>query len=352
MSESEMYPYRVFVSYSHDDKDKAMRVVERLRDLKARPLWDPEVHPGVPFSEQIREMVSFAHVFLPLLTERSRSRPWVHQEIGYAMALGVPVLPLGLGQLPEGMPEKVQALMVDTELRDLGKRLTGQVIQNVVSRAQEEMTYTPLLCAPHPEDRTLLLNEYARAVLRLGETGRIRHAAPFGTFTLPDRPPADPLWDRRDGPHKRSQWLRSWFRKERCVMEAHAKASGCDLILYPFAAKERLDTDGGLARLEVLTDFLDRMEDDKVRVVIREESIRGNLLIVGDWFVAETVSPSQGRGFLHTIITRHAPTVLERVRRFDKDFEESLSDPSSSRGAAREKVLALRRKVETRIAPR
>lgn len=74
-----MYPYRVVVSYSHNDLGKAQQVVKSLKRIGARPLWDPQVEPGTHFSDAIKEMISFAHVCLPLLTESSIARPWDHR---------------------------------------------------------------------------------------------------------------------------------------------------------------------------------------------------------------------------------------------------------------------------------
>ncbi len=38
------HPFRVFVSYSHGDRNKARRVVDALGELGLRPLWDEDIH--------------------------------------------------------------------------------------------------------------------------------------------------------------------------------------------------------------------------------------------------------------------------------------------------------------------
>lgn len=35
-----MYPFRVFVSYAHADRELALRLVETLRRLGLEPVWD------------------------------------------------------------------------------------------------------------------------------------------------------------------------------------------------------------------------------------------------------------------------------------------------------------------------
>ncbi len=85
---------RVFISYSHKDKDLARKVAKALDDNNIVPLWDEDLIPGSGFHEQIKDYISQSHIIMPILTELSSERIWVHQEIGYAMALHIPVLPL------------------------------------------------------------------------------------------------------------------------------------------------------------------------------------------------------------------------------------------------------------------
>jgi len=68
------------------------------------------------------------------------------------------------------------------------------------------------------------------------------------------------------------------------------------------------------------------MPSDKARVVVQKAEIRDNLLLVGDWYLAHSISPRKGRGYLQTVFSRHAPTVLEKMEQFDEEFEESLRD--------------------------
>jgi hypothetical protein len=69
------------------------------------PMWDEYFAFGHGFHDQIRNFVAHAHVFLPVLTATSDQRKWVHQEIGYAMTLNVPVLPVAVGTAgQEAMP--------------------------------------------------------------------------------------------------------------------------------------------------------------------------------------------------------------------------------------------------------
>ncbi len=425
-------PYRVFISYSHDDRVIAEIVEEHLREIGVTPMWDPLVLPGASFSDELRDMISFAHVFLPILTPGSDGRPWVHQEIGYAMALGTPVLPLSFGALPPGMADRLQALTISEEpvarcqtavstavagsgaapalalpddqretLKDaLQAKLTMAEIQDAVALYQGTQTALPVLCAPEPEDRTLMLIEHLVAIFRHNKSAeqrqgarcatqeggvargvRIRHEAPFGTLSLPNAPASDKIWRCRDGLSRRSSdWLRARFRRERVWTEKHVHEGGCDLILHPEArhgsapvtAKDADQRQGTLkaeafkcserTRLKVLIEFVVHMRQfvaknpelgkDFCRIIVSDKIYPGNTLIAGDWFVAETVTPSEGRGFQHTIITRHAPTVSERAKQFDADFQALLEKQKLIKpGASRKQALKDLRKRLAGLGP-
>ena len=136
-------------------------------------------------------------------------------------------------------------------------------------------------------------------------------------------------------------------RAERTLLEQHARAEGCDLVIDPAFRLDNRGPGARSARLRTLMEFLESMPDDKVRVAVRPRMRPGNLLIVGDWFIAESLTPAPGAGFLQTVFTRHAPTVLERVKQFDDEFEDLLKetgiDAKSSRPAA---VAAIKEELQ------
>ena len=153
-----MYPYRVFVSYSRQEKRLAQTVQEHLVSdaIGACPMSDREIWAGTPFDEDIARQISFAHVFIPILTSASETRPWVHQEIGYAMGLGVPILPLALDELPKGMAERIQAVKVRPDLSDLGDKLTSEALDRVVSSSQKKSA-AMFRCGDRLYERTKIL---------------------------------------------------------------------------------------------------------------------------------------------------------------------------------------------------
>ena len=119
------HPYRIFISYSHADLALAERLQAYLAAINTMPVLDKDISVGMRFSEEIRTKISYAHVFISILTKRSKMSPWVHQELGYALGLGLPVLPLALDELPAGMAQEIQALRIAPDMQDLEQRLTA-----------------------------------------------------------------------------------------------------------------------------------------------------------------------------------------------------------------------------------
>lgn len=346
------YPYRVFISYSSEAEVQAGRVEKRLKQLGAVVLSMRRLRPGQPFTREIRDMISFSHLFVwvfqkskvkkrEVSTQRKRRRllgrdNWINQELGFATALGVPVVPISFGGgKPVGLAATVQALMLDIKARrkDLDRELGKGDLSRLVESHKSLTRLVPVLAAPNSQERTKSLisnmarvNQLSAAAQPTPPPAKIRHAAAFGTLSLPVEPPEDEVWKKRYGPHGRSAAEQSDYWRERQMTEALAAVGGCDLLLHPCSVEKPYPLpDGWRVRVAALIAFLERASvwPVRCRVVVSRDAIPGNVLIVGDWFVAESVSPT-GRGFRDTIITRHAPSVLRRIDLFDATFETEL----------------------------
>ncbi len=336
--------FRIFVSYSHEDRGLVERLVEVLEETGLTVLCDWSIDVGMPFTDAIKSLITHAHLFMPLVTETARRRPWVHQEIGYAMARSIPILPVVVAgtELPGEMIAQLQAIVVEPDLSDLPERLAAANLEALVlprPAPPEDMVKV----AYWPEERTDWMAQYADRVVEMGHYGKLRQKGAFSSFCLPDRHVSDPVWQKRDGNRVRSDHYHHLQRLERQALERHARRAGCRLIIDPtldVSAKGPCVTS---TRLATLLEFVESMPDDRLQIATSCRALSGSLTIVGDWFVAESVTPRPG-GYVQTVFDWHAPTALRRARQFDREFEEVCEQngiaPGDSRRAAMAEIRA------------
>jgi hypothetical protein len=157
-----MHSYRVFIRYSHSDRHFVERLVEALDKASVTPLWDNDLLPGTGFSDQIQSFIINSHVLMPFITTASAERPWLHQEIGFAIALGKPVLPVILGGLPLGIISGIQAVQLREDLADAPIKLLAEYIRRLVDGMPDRPASYE--CPEDNTRRALLLARYADSV--------------------------------------------------------------------------------------------------------------------------------------------------------------------------------------------
>jgi hypothetical protein len=350
MPSEKSYPFRVFVSYSHEDKKLASKVVAVLRKMGMVPIWDEHITPGAPFSDAIKGLIAHSHVFLPLITETSMNRPWVHQETGYAMALDIPVLPVAVGKLPDQMIAQLEAVQVTPGLRDLQSRLNEVDFEEVVFPGPPRPRSSTEV-ADHPEDRARMLAASANRVMQYGVCGHLRQRAAYSSLCIPDQDLTDLIWDCREGTRKQGAFHRHYMREERVALERHARAKGCSLVMDPTFPLSQREPNTTRAHLSVLLEFLESMPDRACKVAITSKALQGNITIVGDWFVADSVAARRRVGYRQTVFHWHAPTVLQRVREFDREFDGYLRQQGCRPTASRRAAISRIAQILTELGP-
>src|SRR5262245_22099507 len=95
--------YRVFISYAHEDKGFVLQLAKLFTAIGVEALWDEKLTPGQKFNEVIRSYIEYSDVLVAVVSPDAETSGWVNAEIGYALALHVPVLPIALGRIPTGM---------------------------------------------------------------------------------------------------------------------------------------------------------------------------------------------------------------------------------------------------------
>ena len=340
--------YRVFISYSHSDRALAEQIAAVLRRNRLEPMWDRNFAFGHGFHEQIRLYIAHAHVFLPLLTQESDARKWAHQEIGYAMALHIPVLPIAVGNWPGEMLQQIHAVSLEPDkLGDSQEILTEATITRLLGRhAQEAALYT---CADLPDSRAQMMADYAEDVLALGYYGLVRQKGGLSSLHIPTQTIGHGVWKQRYGRLPRSEEHCRLQRRERIALGKHADVAGCRLIINPTLRFERYGPKARLCRLQCLRAFMEQMPDDRCQVAIKcPMPHTESMTLVGDWYAAESRSAEVGKGYFQTTFTRHAPTVIEKVSEFDYEFDELLTcDHAESRKAA---IVAIKEEESKTLA--
>jgi hypothetical protein len=345
-----MHRFRVFVSHSHEDYGLAKKMVTALRRMRLEPLWDEHIQPGRPFSDEIKGLIAHSHIFLPLITEHSIGRPWVHQETGYAMALNIPVLPVAIGRLPGEMIAHLEAVRVKKDLSDLRSQIKQIDLEQVVfpspSRSEAMVSVEDW-----PEDRARAIADAAEHVARLGSFGRVRHRGALSSFCIPDRDVKSQVWKCREGKMRRSDYYRQLQREERQALELHARKAGCSLIVDVAFRYKTQGPRATRARLATVLGFLESMPDERVQVALTPRARKGNVIIVGDWFVAESRVPRAGIGYEQTVFNWHAPTVLRWARQFDQEFSEFREAVGVPREKTRRFAISQIRKELDKLRP-
>jgi hypothetical protein len=337
---------RVFISYSHQDRELVEKVEQVLRENGLETLWDKNFEFGVGFTEQIKNCISHAHVFMPIITPASSY--WVHQEIGYAMALNVPVLPVCRGQLPAGLASELHAVPLSDDPAMWKKQLSRETFVRL-ARPYQSAFYPLYECAEKLEHRTMMMVKYAQSVWQLGERSDVwvRQKGGLSSFHIPDVPFNHFFWRWRYGP-RLNEFRCEIQRQERQVLEKHARRSGASLIIDPTLTFRAYGELAMTARYYVLLNFLESLPDEGVIVASltkKHEHREHHITIVGDWFMAEAAYAHRDRGIRQTIFTRHAPSVRSHIEQFEEELhhllEEEAIAPKDSRRAALAKIKTL-----------
>ena len=338
------HSYRAFVSYSRSDINIVRRLVGVLRGEGVAPMWDDDLLPGSGFSDQIQSFIANSHVLVPVLTPASAERPWLHQEIGFAIALGKPVLPIALGGgIPQGIIGGIQAVELRDDLADAATKLRGELFYALMAPLREHpVTYQ---CTEDNLRRAKLLAHYAQTVLDIRHYGRVRQMASLTTFALPDRGGTDPAWRRCFQGTPADLSLFDALRDERAALLAHAQKAGCRLIIDPVERLESVyrkhGTNSVFARVAGLLSFLRSPAVCDVVVAVNDEETRKtSLTLVGDWFSSEAVSSGEERILRESVFTRCASLVQRQVDDFDHRMDDLLALRGWSTQDSREMAIA------------
>jgi hypothetical protein len=103
--------FRVFLSHKAEVKKETTAIKDGLRLFGISCFVAHEdIHPTKAWQEEIENALASMDGFVALMTEGFHDSAWTDQEVGYAVARGVPIIAVRLGNDPYGFIGKFQAL--------------------------------------------------------------------------------------------------------------------------------------------------------------------------------------------------------------------------------------------------
>lgn len=338
---------RVFISYSHDNKIIAKKIHSVIKEF-VDVIWDEDLIAGSGFHDQIKDSIAGAHVFMPIITKESSTRGWVHQEIGYAMALNIPVLPVTTENLdPSGMLQMIHAVKIDEKAENLERFLNRYTFLSLLKNSNTTPLYQ---CAHLPEERTRMIIEYSKKIASMDKYGIVRQKGGMSSFHIPEECILKSVWNDRYYPEEKSEFHKRLQRNERLELENHAMNEGYKIIVNPEYAIKNRDKRSAISRIETLISFLEKPNSNNTIVAFQtKETEKQSLTIVGDWFLAESVSFRTGDGFTNTFFTRDALEIARRTEDFECELQELLNQWNWTEENSREKAIEELNRILTSI---
>lgn len=330
---------RVFISYSRKDKEFVANLVSNLEQDGIMVLWTEKLATGSAYVEELKVFIEHAHIFIPVITKSSSSRGWVHQEIGYAIALHIPVFPVLIGDVkPVGLIESLQAVKLKSNDQDIKEQLSYKILATMLKKESP----LPALYqrAAKVEERASLMKLYSDKVAGMEKFGLVRQKGGLSSFHIPSKHIGHQAWTDRYAPGTRGSNHKELQLGERKALQHHADREGCKLIINPKYAIEGRSILSAKTRIKTMIDFLDTMPDNKVVVALQtEKTCIESLTMVGDWFLAESVSFKDGDGYTNTFFTRNASEIAKRIQTFDEELDDLLDQRGWTAENSREKAI-------------
>jgi hypothetical protein len=107
---------RVFVSHLSSEKDKAARLRDCMKSVSMSAFVAHEdIEPTLEWQVQIERALNSMDLFISVHTDGFSKSVWTQQEIGYAVAKGVKIIAVRMGEDPTGFIQKNQALSRGTK---------------------------------------------------------------------------------------------------------------------------------------------------------------------------------------------------------------------------------------------
>lgn len=112
--------FRVFLSHKSEVKKETSALRDELRLFGISCfVAHVDIHPTKEWQDEIENALASMDGFVALMTEGFHDSNWTDQEVGYAVARGVPIIAVRLGKDPYGFIGKFQGLSSTWQTSDL-----------------------------------------------------------------------------------------------------------------------------------------------------------------------------------------------------------------------------------------
>lgn len=106
--------FRLFLSHKSEVKREAATLKDGLQRFGVSAFVAHEnIQPAKEWQDEIENALHTMDGLVAVMTEGFHDSPWTDQEVGFALARGVPVIALRMGKDPYGFLAKFQALSID-----------------------------------------------------------------------------------------------------------------------------------------------------------------------------------------------------------------------------------------------
>lgn len=118
--------FKLFVSHISKDKEKATRLRDTLAVYGISAFVAHEdIHPSKEWQIEIERALSTMDAFVSMHTDGFSASNWTQQEVGFAIARQVKIIPIRMGEDPTGFLSKIQAI---SRKRRTAEEISAEVV--------------------------------------------------------------------------------------------------------------------------------------------------------------------------------------------------------------------------------
>jgi len=157
--------FRVFFSHKSEVKKETAALKDRLRLFGISCFVAHEdIHPTKAWQDEIEHALASMDGFVALMTENFHDSDWTDQEVGFAVARGVPIIAVRLGKDPYGFIGKFQGLSSTWQTSDV------DIVKVLIKSDQMLNAYIQALYKCPNWNTGNTLSEVLSSIVRLSET--------------------------------------------------------------------------------------------------------------------------------------------------------------------------------------